>query len=198
MGLPDLPPLEGDLGFPIDDGLPPFAPGTAGARAGSASPPEISTGKERSIVSPPRSPSMPNVGGGYVPGDTAYAQLATLADKMAVESYSRAHAKVVGKSSSNALGSRARVHRAGTVGAMIEDMLTHEAKKPVPAALLPLGTDAIAKSIKMAPAVLRLATDLSIPGRRAVQHPVQARQGDHQAWGATGRAVPDNPATHEV
>ena len=106
---------------------------------------------------------MPNVGGGYVPGDTAYAQLATLADNMAVESYSRAHAKVVGKNSSKALGSRARVHREGTVGAMIEDMLTHELKKPVPAALLPLGTDAIAKSIKMAPAVLRLATDLSIP-----------------------------------
>ena len=163
MGLPDLPPLEGDLGFPIDDGLPPVAPGPAAARAGSASPPEISTGKERSVVSPTRSPSMPNVGGGYVPGDTAYAQLATLADNMAVESYSRAHAKVVGKNSSKALGSRARVHREGTVGAMIEDMLTHELKKPVPAALLPLGTDAIAKSIKMAPAVLRLATDLSIP-----------------------------------
>ena len=164
MGLPDLPPLEGDLGFPIDDGLPPVASDAAppAARAGSASP-EISPGTKRSsAVSPSQSPSMPNVGGGYVPGDTAYAQLATLADKMAVESYSRAHAKAVGKSSSNALGSRARVHRAGTVGAMIEDMLTHDAKKPVPAALLPLGTDAIAKSIKMAPAVLRLATDLSI------------------------------------
>ena len=74
MGLPDLPPLEGDLGFPIDDGLPPVASDAAppAARAGSASP-EISSGTKRSsAVSPSQSPSMPNVGGGYVPGDTAY------------------------------------------------------------------------------------------------------------------------------
>ena len=107
----------------------------------------------------------------YVPGDNAFASLASLSEKFQVEAFTKAVQKAAAGAGGMLGFMKKRSSKAGgtptdspTRGESftVEDMLTHSTA-PMPTSLLKLSSDCIAKSVKMSPAVLRLVNDDAIP-----------------------------------
>ena len=100
--------------------------------------------------------------GAYYPGDNAFDSIAHLEERFNVDAFNKAVNKGSGGGMMSFIRAKPKTP-GGTEGPLtVEHMLAHNAT-PMPTSLLKHSTDAVAKSVKMSPAILRLVTDPSVP-----------------------------------